>query len=65
MHGFALTVMLNKDYRIFTAIRSRRKALETINSVKSNNTNWNKYENLSYRERLEAGIFKRYMFLTE
>jgi hypothetical protein len=64
MHGFALTVMLNKTYRIFTASRSKRKALESI-TIKTNNKNWNKYEDLSYRERIEAGIFKRFMDVTE
>ena len=65
MHGFVLTVLLDKNQRIFTAVRSKRKALESSNSVQTNNKNWNKYEGLSYRERIEAGIFKRFSSITE
>ena len=43
MHGFALTVLLDKPFRMFTAKRSKRKALETI-SGPSKNKLWNKYE---------------------
>jgi len=46
MHGFALTVMLNKNYRNFTATRSKRKALESLSSDKKkiNGGNWNDCE---------------------
>lgn len=64
MHGFALTVLLDKPFRMFTAKRSKRKALEAINTFDHNKL-WNKYEDLSYRERIEAGIFKAYLRVVE
>ena len=60
MHGFALTTILNKPQRMFTAERSKRKALES-DDCKNENKLWNKYEDLAYRERIQAAIFKAYI----
>lgn len=61
MHGFALTVMLDKSSRMFIAERSKRKALESISGKNVKNTLWGKYEDLSYREKIQAAFFKAFM----
>jgi hypothetical protein len=60
MHGFALTSMLNTTAREFISKRSEQKSVGMVPDEVPKNL-WNQYEGLSLMERLQVGIYKKFL----
>ena len=58
MHGVALTMLMSKKTRAFSALIAKQKDFEKINL--ENTKTWNRWESLSYAERIGVGVLARY-----